>query len=770
MEFPSLTLVSEIEKRIDLLIKLESQREKTAKKLSESEDKFFSLKESQEQFLKDYSTEKENTSEFKSLRELDKQIMQENQKLIECFNKLNICLDSNPFEFNFSFNKNFLDEVMLWFNGVKSKKQIEEKKEEKEIIKAGKKQIVEIIQKEAEPIQIPIAPEKAIEMVTPNKTELKEKEKKVINLIKETEKVIETNTKKIPIVEKQIKLEPEMQKAVEEKISAKKTNEKIIEKEKVINKINEKTKNELPEFIQQIGSFFSEKKKPVIIEEPEIETDKEELERKFTEQVGEKFNTLIKGNAFAQVEKKDGQEIYSVIEPSLSQKEKNEILEIKDKLIDRISLESTSKEKLFKEFNDIVKKLGYVLGEDQTEKYQYYLTRNLFGLGKIEPLMHDTLIEDIECNGPEMPVFIVHRKLGHIPTNIKFKSIDELREFIIKLSQISKGYVSFASPILDAILPDGSRVNAILTESVSTKGPTFTIRKFPERPFSPTDLLRFGTVDSELLAFLWTAVEFKRNILIVGPTAAGKTTLLNSLAMFIPSGNRVVSIEDTRELNIVHENWLPQISRKGFGPPDVGGKKYGEVNLSDLIKESFRERPDYLIVGEIRGEEAFVMFQGMSSGHTTISTMHAKRAEDVVNRLITPPINLHPSLLNSLDLIICLSFVGLEVSARRIREIDEIKGYNTVTSQLEYEKVFEWTPGMTEEKTKMDKTMNEVIPLTYRSITLKKISSDFGIDLKKIQDMISERAKFLDKMAGEGITDYAQFSIKLREFRKHEAI
>ena len=266
----------------------------------------------------------------------------------------------------------------------------------------------------------------------------------------------------------------------------------------------------------------------------------------------------------------------------------------------------------------------------------YYVGRQIKGLDIIEPLMHDPLIEDIECDGTGIPIFIVHRKYGHLETNILFKDEKELQQFVIKMAHLSKSYVSYASPLLDSILPDGSRVNAILTSNVSTRGPTFTIRKFPQKPLTAIDLINSGTLNPMLVAYIWTIMEYQKNALIIGPTAGGKTTLLNVITSFIPPGKRVVSIEDTREINLLLDNWVPQITRPGFGPPDGTGKKYGEVTMLDLIKESFRQRPDYLIVGEVRGEEMSVMFQGMASGHCCLSTVHAKSLTDLVNRLITP--------------------------------------------------------------------------------------------------------------------------------------
>ena len=175
------------------------------------------------------------------------------------------------------------------------------------------------------------------------------------------------------------------------------------------------------------------------------------------------------------------------------------------------------------------------------------------------------------------PIYIVHRKYGHVATNIMFNTEKELQDFVIKMAHLSKSYVSYASPLLDSILPDGSRVNATLTSNVSTRGPTFTIRKFPQKPLTTIDLVNSKTINSTIVAYLWTLIEFKKNIILIGPTAGGKTTLLNVISSFIPSGERVVSIEDTREINLL-------MNRQGFGPQDIRWKRYVEITMEDLLK------------------------------------------------------------------------------------------------------------------------------------------------------------------------------------------
>ena len=232
----------------------------------------------------------------------------------------------------------------------------------------------------------------------------------------------------------------------------------------------------------------------------------------------------------------------------------------------------------------------------------------------------------------------------NIKTTLVYKDLERLASFVEKLAQRAGRYVSYAQPILDGTLTDGSRVNATYTKDITSRGPTFTIRKFTKVPWTPVKLISLNSMSPEMLAYFWILIENKSSILVVGGTASGKTTILNALAFFIPPEARVVSIEDTREINLPRENWLPAVARTSVG-------KVGEIDLFGLLKSSFRQNPDYLIVGEIRGKEAFVLFQGMASGHASLSTMHADSVDTLIRRLETPPISLSPTLVNSLDCV-----------------------------------------------------------------------------------------------------------------------
>jgi flagellar protein FlaI len=262
-------------------------------------------------------------------------------------------------------------------------------------------------------------------------------------------------------------------------------------------------------------------------------------------------------------------------------------------------------------------------------------------------------------------------------------------------------------------------------------------------------------------------MEFQKTALIIGPTAGGKTTLLNVITSFIPPGRRVVSIEDTREINLLLSNWIPQVTRPGFGPPDNSGKKYGEVTMLDLIKGSFRQRPDYLIIGEVRGEEMSVMFQGMASGHCCLSTVHARSVNDLVNRLITPPIALEPSLLTSLDLVIVTGFSGGSETKRTIKELDEILGYNVKDNKIEFNAVYSATDKNKAERKEGDLFTSD-LPITYKSEILKKVAKEYNININTILEVINNRIKFIEELTKNPPKDYVEFKTKLNQYKATE--
>jgi len=473
---------------------------------------------------------------------------------------------------------------------------------------------------------------------------------------------------------------------------------------------------------------------------------------------------LIEPFAYAHIVwKLENKEVfYEVVEPQLTEEEKDLLKKISDGLVELVEVDlSTIRETgnaieyLQKNVTKILKEFGIKLSDNQYVKLMYYIYRNFVGFNEIEPLLQDPNIEDISCDGTDSPIYIIHRKYGSIKTNIIFKDLEGLREFVVKLAERTGRYISYAEPILAGTLPDGSRISATLAGDVATHGPTFTIRKFSEKPFSPVEIMEVGTASSEVLAYFWYLMQHGISLLIVGGVATGKTSFLNTLAMFIPPESKIVSIEDTRELRLTHEHWIPGLARVGFGIPTPTGEKYGEVTLFDLLKESFRQNPDYVIVGEVRGAEAYVMFQGMSSGHPSISTFHAGSIDTLIKRLTTPPIELSPTLIESLDVVaIMIHAKEKGKSARRVKEIFEVESVDAKTGEVHTRKVFEWDPA-----TDTFRKVNE-------SIKVQKIVSTIGGNDEEAIEEISRRQRILEWFAQKGIKDYLEVTKQINTYYK----
>jgi len=470
---------------------------------------------------------------------------------------------------------------------------------------------------------------------------------------------------------------------------------------------------------------------------------------------------LIAPFAFAHIfwDPEEDELVYEVEEPQLSDDEKTLLKTIKIALEERINISYVGAVKsgtviayLESNLQSILLELGFRISKDSYLKLMYYIYRDFIGLDKIEPLMRDFFIEDIECNGIQTPVYIVHRKYENIRTNIIFYNLREITDFVEKLSQKCGRYVSYAKPLLDGTLPDGSRVNATYTGDITTRGPTFTIRKFTKEPWTPVSLMEFNTANAEIFAYLWLAIENKMNIMVIGETASGKTSFLNSILYFIPPEARINSIEDTREINLAHANWLPAVTRLGFGIPSASGQVYGEIELFDLLKESFRQAPDYVIVGEIRGKEAAVLFQGMASGHPSFGTMHAGSIETLIERLRTPPISLPASLVNSLDIVCIMSHIkGKEKNIRRLVEVDEIIHVEEAGAS-KYNKLLVWNP------------VTDSFIIKEDSVVLQKISQRTGMSISAIKQELSNRAKLLRVLSMRKITDFKKFTSIIKKY------
>ena len=386
------------------------------------------------------------------------------------------------------------------------------------------------------------------------------------------------------------------------------------------------------------------------------------------------------------------------------------------------------------------------------EKIMYYLEKEAIGLGKLEELMKDPNIEDISCDGSGISLFLYHRRYGSLKSNIMFNDDDQLSAFVVRLAQKCGKHISISEPMLDATMPDGSRIQMTLSTEVTTKGSTFTIRKFSQNPFSPPDLVEFCTMSSEMVAYMWLAVENGVNALIAGGTAAGKTSTLNAISLFIPRESKIVSIEETREINLPHPNWIPGVARSGFGDV-VGSKVIGEIDLYDLMKAALRQRPEYILVGEIRGKEAYVLFQAMATGHTTYSTVHADSAQSLIHRLEGKPIEIPRIMLQSLD-IVCIQVISRVKNkrARRCKQIIEIIDIDPTTKEILTNEVFRWDP------------VKDEFLFSGKSYILERIKAEKGMSREDMVQEIKDRTMLLDWMNSNNVRDFKKVAMLVARY------
>ncbi|NMC58656.1 MAG: type II/IV secretion system ATPase subunit [Candidatus Methanofastidiosa archaeon] len=405
---------------------------------------------------------------------------------------------------------------------------------------------------------------------------------------------------------------------------------------------------------------------------------------------------------------------------------------------------------------EIVDELNLRLAPDSFEKIMYYLRRNYIGLGAIEPLFYDPAIEDISCDGTGIPIFVYHAKYGSLSSNIVFQTDDDANSVIIKMAQRCNRHISVAEPLLDGRLPNNSRVQATFGREVTQHGPTFTLRRFKTEPMTPIQLIKYKSCPPRVFAYMWLALEhsYTASTLISGGTATGKTSMLNALAIFLPPEAKIVTIEDTQELNLPQEHWLPAVTRAGFGASTSEGKRQGEVDMFDLLRAALRQRPDYLVVGEIRGAEANGMFTGMATGHPGIGTIHADSMESLINRLITRPINLSPALLQSLNICFLLTHAKIEGKAiRRVKSVVEITGMDLQKGEPIYQTVFQWNPGPD------DFTFE-----AKESSIVKRIAIARGMTQEDVWEEINRRSLVLSWMAENNIVHFKDVGAIIKEY------
>lgn len=451
---------------------------------------------------------------------------------------------------------------------------------------------------------------------------------------------------------------------------------------------------------------------------------------------------------------------YNVFKQKYSSEEKLLLSELRENLVDlAISSDESLQVNEDKLLNDIKNFLFAKLANNSqnntiSNEYLDNLARKLFqdlvGYGEIDPLIRDDNLEEIMVIGIDKPVFVYHREYGMMKTNILFKDAGEVMNLIDSIARQINRRIDQESPILDGRLPDGSRVNATIPP-ISADGPSMTIRKFKRDPLTIIDLINSKTISVELAAFFWLCFDGlgvkSANAIISGGTSSGKTTTLNALSSFINPKERIITIEDTLELQIPHEHVIRMETR----PPNVENR--GELTMNDLVKNSLRQRPDRIIVGEVRGSEAITLFTALNTGHSGFGTLHSNDARETITRLTNAPMSVPNIMISAIDFIIMQNRIYRPdgVSFRRISEVAEVSGIEEGVIQLN--KIFEWDP-------QSDTIKNVGIT----SKTLTEIANVSGNSLNSLYDEIKNREIVLQHMVDQNIRSIRDVSIVLEMY------
>jgi len=485
---------------------------------------------------------------------------------------------------------------------------------------------------------------------------------------------------------------------------------------------------------------------------------------------------LVSDNIYVHVysEPSGGRPLYIPIEPSLTQDMSQVLPEVESRLVDvaggmsAAESDAERKEAILKlvdrvcvvhrngssasssntkdsNGSKVASKTKVQVTPEQLEAIKYLMVRDKVGMGTIDVMIRDTYIEDISCSGLGA-IFLEHKIFKGVKSAITFETHEDLDDFVLRLSEQIKRPVTLRNPIVDATLPDGSRINIVFGREVSRRGSNFTIRKFSDVPLSIIELVEFGSISYEMAAYLSVVIEDGMNLFVIGETASGKTTLLNAVTTFIPLSHKIVSIEDTPELQVPHANWVREVSR---APGQ--GEKGASVSMFDLLKAALRQRPNVIIIGEIRGEEGSIAFGAMQTGHEVMSTFHASNVEKLIQRLTGNPISIPKTYIDNLNVVVCQNAVKLPSGklGRRATSISEIVGYDSLTNTFSYVEVFRWNP-VTDT---FDFVGRRNSYLLEDKIAIKR---GFPPDKKmQVYTLVERRAKILEKLhKDKGVKDF----------------
>ncbi len=393
------------------------------------------------------------------------------------------------------------------------------------------------------------------------------------------------------------------------------------------------------------------------------------------------------------------------------------------------------------------------LERDARGRIVHDLVRDALGYGPIDAMMRDPEVEDISCDGVGVPLYVFHARYESIPTNVRFPEERALDSFVLLLGQRCGRSLSVARPILDGTTPEGHRVQATYGREVTSRGASFTIRRFRDRPFTPVDLVLSGTANEEMLAYLWLGAEHGESLIVCGGPGAGKTSTLNAVAVFVAPSAKIISIEDVRELHLPHENWVATTTRDGIGDRGPDGKSLGEIDMFDLVRAALRQRPSHILVGEVRGREAYAMFQAMATGHATYATMHADSVRSMVARLENPPIHVPRVLLSSLrQVVIEAQLQTSRGTVRRLLQIVEIVRLEPETNELVTNPVYEWDPA------------TDSFHFQGHSYLLDRVAAATHRSMEEMRAEFERRVRVIRYLVEQRITDYRELWHPIAEY------
>lgn len=390
------------------------------------------------------------------------------------------------------------------------------------------------------------------------------------------------------------------------------------------------------------------------------------------------------------------------------------------------------------------------VADGSIHKLLYFLLRDFLAYGKIDPLMRDENPEDISCDGIDVPVFVYHRAYRDLRTNVAFPG-DQLASFVVQLAQRAGKHISVSDPLVDASLPDGSRVQLTLGGEIATRGSNFTVRKFADVPYTPVDLIKWNTFDADQMAYFWLAIENNKSLVFAGGTGSGKTTSMNAIGFFIPTNSKVVSIEDTREITLPHDNWIQSVTRESVME---GGR--GEVSTYELLQAALRQRPEYLLVGEIRTEQrvGLTFFNAIATGHTSYTTIHADSVDGALGRLANPPLSIPAQLVQDLDVVAIQKQIFMDDErVRRNQTVAELLPTEDF-SDVSYQTVFDWDP------------REDAYVQVNDSHLLAEIAEERGWSHDEVERELDARRDVLAALVDADVTDYDDVTTIVHDFAK----